>query len=451
MALRCRHPGGRARRRPGRAGPVRRPARLAARWAACWPSGAASVRRLGYGPVRDTLLQAGVVTADGVVAKAGGPTVKNVSGFDLCRLLVGSLGTLAFIGDVILRTRPRPRCRRLVPGRRAPTRSRCRALYRPRRILWDGTTTWVRLEGHPDDVAGRRRWPGLAEVDGPPALPTGGRASLPPGELRGPHGPVRGRGRRRRRAPGPARRRAAALDAGGGRRSTERLKARFDPTGRLNPGRDLAADRSVTAARHGWRVPVAPPARAGRCRHVPWAGGGGRHPVDEAELGTVAPDGPAPGRRRAGLLRELWPVPAPLPDVPGDGGGGAVAAGSHRRHAARSSGRAPRRTTSSCHSWTTCVQCRGCETACPSGVPFGRLMEGTRATLAADHRFTPRWQRLAYRDPRPPPAAAGRVRGRWPSRSGSTWCPSASACPACRCAGRRCGRAGPTCGCSPAA
>ncbi len=26
----------------------------------------------------------------------------------------------------------------------------------------------------------------------------------------------------------------------------------------------------------------------------------------------------------------------------------------------------------------TCVQCRGCEPACPSGVPFGRLMEGTR-------------------------------------------------------------------------
>src|SRR5262249_50666938 len=43
-----------------------------------------------------------------------------------------------------------------------------------------------------------------------------------------------------------------------------------------------------------------------------------------------------------------------------------------------------------------CVQCLGCETACPSGVPFGRLMEGTRASLAAEHRFTPRWQRLAY-------------------------------------------------------
>jgi glycolate oxidase iron-sulfur subunit len=44
-----------------------------------------------------------------------------------------------------------------------------------------------------------------------------------------------------------------------------------------------------------------------------------------------------------------------------------------------------------------CVQCRGCETACPSGVPFGRLMEGTRSTLAAARRYTPWWQRLAYR------------------------------------------------------
>ena len=39
-----------------------------------------------------------------------------------------------------------------------------------------------------------------------------------------------------------------------------------------------------------------------------------------------------------------------------------------------------------------CVQCRGCETACPSGVPFGRLMEGSRAALP-----TPAWKRAAYR------------------------------------------------------
>ncbi len=44
----------------------------------------------------------------------------------------------------------------------------------------------------------------------------------------------------------------------------------------------------------------------------------------------------------------------------------------------------------------TCVQCRGCEPACPSGVPYGRLQEGVRETLAARHRITPRWQRLAF-------------------------------------------------------
>jgi glycolate oxidase iron-sulfur subunit len=48
------------------------------------------------------------------------------------------------------------------------------------------------------------------------------------------------------------------------------------------------------------------------------------------------------------------------------------------------------------HSIDTCVQCRGCETACPSAVPFGRLMEGTRAALARDARITPRWQRAGF-------------------------------------------------------
>src|SRR5262245_49486242 len=42
----------------------------------------------------------------------------------------------------------------------------------------------------------------------------------------------------------------------------------------------------------------------------------------------------------------------------------------------------------------TCVQCRGCEPACPSGVPFGRLIEGTREHLADTGAITPRWQRV---------------------------------------------------------
>lgn len=40
-------------------------------------------------------------------------------------------------------------------------------------------------------------------------------------------------------------------------------------------------------------------------------------------------------------------------------------------------------------SMETCVQCRGCETACPSGVPFGHLMEATRATMAEGPPATP--------------------------------------------------------------
>ncbi|MDY7106114.1 MAG: (Fe-S)-binding protein, partial [Actinomycetota bacterium] len=44
-----------------------------------------------------------------------------------------------------------------------------------------------------------------------------------------------------------------------------------------------------------------------------------------------------------------------------------------------------------------CVQCRGCETACPSSVPFGHLMESTRATLAAEAGYQPWWRRLGFR------------------------------------------------------
>jgi glycolate oxidase iron-sulfur subunit len=43
----------------------------------------------------------------------------------------------------------------------------------------------------------------------------------------------------------------------------------------------------------------------------------------------------------------------------------------------------------------TCVQCRACESACPSSVPFGRLMEGARELLAP--RAVPAWQRAAFR------------------------------------------------------
>src|SRR5262249_37577796 len=43
-----------------------------------------------------------------------------------------------------------------------------------------------------------------------------------------------------------------------------------------------------------------------------------------------------------------------------------------------------------------CVQCRGCEAACPSSVPFGRLTEGAGPPLATQTPYQPRSRRLAY-------------------------------------------------------
>ena len=48
-------------------------------------------------------------------------------------------------------------------------------------MLWDGTTTWVLLEGDERDVEAQAGLLGLGAVDGPPPLPTGGRWSVPPG------------------------------------------------------------------------------------------------------------------------------------------------------------------------------------------------------------------------------------------------------------------------------
>lgn len=49
------------------------------------------------------------------------------------------------------------------------------------------------------------------------------------------------------------------------------------------------------------------------------------------------------------------------------------------------------------NAFSSCVQCRGCEPACPSGVPYGHLMEQTRETLSEAGRLTPWWQRLAMK------------------------------------------------------
>ena len=200
--------------------------------------GRGGLRRLGYGPVRDTLLQARYVSAAGEVVKAGGPTVKNVSGFDLCRLLVGSLGTLGFLGDVILRTRPRARFEQWYSTNADPIETFGR-LYRPTSVLWDGTTTWVLLEGHPSDVTAAAASADLTEATGPPELPNGGRWSIPPSDirtLRGTFVAEVGVGIVHHTDLPPPIEVSDAV-----RELNRRMKHNFDPTGRLNPGLDVLA------------------------------------------------------------------------------------------------------------------------------------------------------------------------------------------------------------------
>jgi glycolate oxidase FAD binding subunit len=75
---------------------------------------AAGPRRHLYGGARDLVIGMTVVTAEGAVVRAGGKVVKNVAGYDLPKLFVGSHGTLAIIVDVTVKLRPLPEDERLV-------------------------------------------------------------------------------------------------------------------------------------------------------------------------------------------------------------------------------------------------------------------------------------------------------------------------------------------------
>jgi glycolate oxidase FAD binding subunit len=68
----------------------------------------AGPRRYGYGTARDLVIGLRVVAADGQLVRAGGKVVKNVAGYDLVKLYIGSLGTLGIIVAATLKLRPRP-------------------------------------------------------------------------------------------------------------------------------------------------------------------------------------------------------------------------------------------------------------------------------------------------------------------------------------------------------
>jgi len=80
-------------------------------------------RRHRYGSIKDLIVGIEIVRPDGVSAHGGGKVVKNVAGFDLPKLMVGSLGTLAGIVSATFRVLPKPAVTQSVLVRTAPDRA----------------------------------------------------------------------------------------------------------------------------------------------------------------------------------------------------------------------------------------------------------------------------------------------------------------------------------------
>ncbi len=158
-------------------------------------AGASSLRRGRLLGTRERMLEVTLVTGDGRVIRAGGRVVKNVTGYDLPRLVVGAFGSLGVIVSICIKLWPRPPAAATVT---IPELEMARRVTRPlavleenrrtRVFLW-GTYTEVEaitdrlegevIEGHdwPVDPEGAFRW----SLRVPPAVTTAALERLPTG------------------------------------------------------------------------------------------------------------------------------------------------------------------------------------------------------------------------------------------------------------------------------
>lgn len=237
-------------------------------------AGVSSLRRARLLGTRERMLEVRLVTGDGRVVRGGGRVVKNVSGYDLPRLVVGAFGSLGVITSVCLKLWPKPPAAATVTVDALDVAASVR---RPLAVLeHDGSidvflwgtreeveSTSSRLggvvsQGHrwPADPTGPYRW----SLRVPPALTTDGLARLPEGWR---HLAIHGAGEIRAAsegAEGAADLRGWAEGAGGalvvveapsegpdglepwgrlppGLEIQRRLIAQFDPARIINPGR----------------------------------------------------------------------------------------------------------------------------------------------------------------------------------------------------------------------
>ncbi|MGY4476508.1 FAD-binding protein [Bradyrhizobium sp. USDA 3364] len=119
-------------------------------------AGLAGPRRIKAGGARDHLLGAHAVSGFGDSFKTGGRVVKNVTGYDLCKLLAGSWGTLAVMTEVTLKVMPKPEAERTLVLRSLDDVTANRAM--------------TAALGSPFDVSGAAHLPGSVLRSGTGAL-----------------------------------------------------------------------------------------------------------------------------------------------------------------------------------------------------------------------------------------------------------------------------------------
>ena len=125
-------------------------------------AGATGPLRTRYGTARDLVIGARFVLADGTVGHSGGKVVKNVAGYDVAKLLIGSLGTLAVVTQLALRLHPLPRSSRTLvwdgldplAAQRVWTAVEAAPVVAARAVLsWPAGRLLLRIDGSEDGVA----------------------------------------------------------------------------------------------------------------------------------------------------------------------------------------------------------------------------------------------------------------------------------------------------------
>ena len=118
-------------------------------------TGIGGPQQFGYGRPRHSVIGMKVVLADGSLIKAGGRVVKNVAGYDLCKLFTGSFGSLGIITEVNFKLRPRPAREATViaPGTVEDLRKIIEARLFPVAADIDGDMLLVRFAGNEKGVA----------------------------------------------------------------------------------------------------------------------------------------------------------------------------------------------------------------------------------------------------------------------------------------------------------